>query len=65
MRRYIFNGASSFYQNISEWDVSNVTNMSYMFYYSSSFNEDVSGWDVSNVKVCFECFEMHHRFFKT
>ena len=35
-------------QDISNWDVSNVTNMSRMFY-SSQFNGDISNWDVSNV----------------
>ena len=34
--------------DISEWDVSNVTDMSYMFY-MSKFNGDISKWDVSNV----------------
>ena len=34
---------------VCEWDVSNVTNMSYMFCRASSFNQDVSEWDVSNV----------------
>ena len=35
--------------NISNWDVSNITNMSYMFYGSSEFNGDISKWNVSNV----------------
>ena len=41
--------------DISEWDVSNVTNMSYMFATNiefecqSRFNGDLSKWDVSNV----------------
>ena len=35
--------------NISNWDVSNVTNMYRMFYGCKSFNQDISGWDVSNV----------------
>ena len=35
--------------DISEWDVSNVENMSVMFF-KSSFNGDISKWDVSNVK---------------
>ena len=38
---------------IGNWDVSNVTNMSYMFYAecqtNHSFNQDISHWDVSNV----------------
>jgi surface protein len=39
---------SKFNGDISRWDVSNVTDMSYMFY-ESQFNRDISGWDVSNV----------------
>ena len=35
--------------DISEWDVSNVTDMSYMFYKCKNFNSDLSKWDVSNV----------------
>ena len=38
-----------FNEDISGWDVSNVTSMSYMFHFSV-FNQDISGWDVSNVK---------------
>ena len=34
--------------DISDWDVSNVTNMTCMFY-DSKFNGDISNWDVSNV----------------
>ena len=35
--------------DISDWDVSNVTNMEAMFYHSE-FNGDISQWDVSNVE---------------
>ena len=43
---------NDFNQNIGNWDVSNVTNMSYMFSSESPqylFNQDISYWDVSNV----------------
>ena len=36
------------YGHISEWNVSNVTDMSNLFN-ESDFNEDISNWDVSNV----------------
>lgn len=32
-----------------DWDVSNVTNMSYLFAGLEYFDEDISSWDVSNV----------------
>ena len=44
--------ASSFNQNISNWDVSNVSIMSLMFNYAYTFNQDLSSWAVSNVTDC-------------
>ena len=38
-----------FNQDISSWDVSNVTNMGGMFANEQVFNQDISSWDVSNV----------------
>jgi len=38
-----------FNQDLSAWDVSNVTNMSWMFDGAVRFNQDLSAWDVSNV----------------
>ena len=35
--------------DISDWDVSNVTDMSYMFDNARSFNQPLDNWDVSNV----------------
>ena len=40
---------SGFNGDISNWNVSNVTNMALMFIGLSSFNQDISSWDVSNV----------------
>jgi len=38
-----------FNQDISSWDVSNVTNMSFMFLGCASFNQPLNDWDVSSV----------------
>jgi surface protein len=43
--------SSSFNQNIANWDVSNVTVMSYMFA-ESNFNQDISNWPVNSVTDC-------------
>ena len=40
---------SKFNSDISKWNVSNVTDMSWMFYGASQFNSDLSRWNVSNV----------------
>ena len=38
-----------FNQSLSNWDVSNVTNMSCMFKNYKTFNQSLNNWDVSNV----------------
>ena len=38
------------FSGISNWDVSNVENMSSMFENCPHFNEDISSWDVSSVR---------------
>jgi surface protein len=35
--------------NMNNWDVSNVTDMSYMFAFDQLFNQSLDAWDVSNV----------------
>ena len=40
---------TNFNGNISNWYVSNVTNMYSMFYGCKNFNQDISNWDVSTV----------------
>ncbi len=46
--RDMFYNATSFNHDISDWDVSNVTDMSGMFF-NTAFNQDIGGWDVSKV----------------
>jgi len=38
-----------FNQNINNWDVSNVTSMSYMFFQATLFNQPLNSWNVSSV----------------
>ena len=45
----LFIDASTFNQDISSWNVSNVTYMVLMFAGATSFNQDISDWDVGNV----------------
>jgi surface protein len=45
----MFYNAKAFDQDISNWDVSNVTDISYMFHDAESFDQDISKWDVSKV----------------
>jgi surface protein len=40
---------SSFNQDISNWNVSNVTSMGGMFRSAIAFNQDLSGWCVTNI----------------
>ena len=41
--------ATSFNQNIGNWDVSDVINMSGMFSNATTFNQDIGNWNVSKV----------------
>ena len=40
---------SPYYGHISDWDTSQVTDMSELFYQADEFNEPLNNWDVSNV----------------
>jgi surface protein len=44
----MFYGTTSFNQDLSQWDISNVTNIEFMFF-QSAFNSDISGWNTSQV----------------
>ena len=52
----LFQGNSSFNDDISGWDTSNVTTMSRMFYGCEYFNQDISGWETHNVTNMEEMF---------
>ncbi|MEY2695662.1 MAG: hypothetical protein RLZZ72_918 [Actinomycetota bacterium] len=46
----LFEGVENFYNcDLSSWDTSNVTDMSYMFSDATYFNGNISNWDTSNV----------------
>ena len=53
---------SMFNGDISNWDVSNVTNMKSMFYHANDFNSDISNWDISKVTSLEELFFMNKKF---
>ena len=40
---------TTFNQPLSNWDVSNVTNMHDMFNRNFRFNSNISNWNISNV----------------
>ena len=53
----MFFGASLFNTDISNWDVSRVTNMEDMFYSAKSFDNDISKWKVlivTNIRFMFQ-----------
>lgn len=50
------------YGNISDWNVSNVTDMSGLFSNCSEFNDDISRWDVSNVTDMHRMFDNAREF---
>lgn len=47
----LFQGAHSFNQDISSWNVASVTNMDFMFNNAKAFNQDISGWNTASVQT--------------
>ena len=53
---YMFLGATSFNQNIGNWNTSAVTNMYQMFLGATSFNQNIDSWNTSAVTNMSEMF---------
>ena len=60
----MFSNSISFNQNINDWNVSNVTDMSHMFNNATSFNQNINNWNVSNVINMYYMFNRAHVFNK-
>lgn len=45
----MFKDSTTFNQDITGWDTSNIKDMSYMFYAANAFNQPIGNWNVSNV----------------
>ncbi|MDC0177632.1 BspA family leucine-rich repeat surface protein [Polaribacter sp.] len=54
--------ATTTYGNISDWDVSSVTDMSQLFRGRNTFNDDISNWNVSGVTDMSYMFDAAHTF---
>lgn len=53
----MFEGATAFNGNISNWDTQNVTTMETVFRNAQSFNGDISGWNIGNVQSASNMFD--------
>ena len=52
----MFLGATSFNQDISNWDVSNGETFYGMFSFATDFDKDLRDWDVDSVDDSIICF---------
>ena len=52
----LFQGKTTFNDDISNWDVSNVTNMDLMFANATAFNQNIGTWNVSSVTAMYQMF---------
>lgn len=54
----MFSNANAFSHNVSNWNITNVSNTSLMFRGASVFNIDIGGWDMKNVKDVSGMFQL-------
>jgi len=52
----LFEDKHHFNDNISKWNVSNVTTMDSMFHGAGVFDQDIGDWDVSSVTILSRMF---------
>ncbi|HAO50974.1 MAG TPA: hypothetical protein DCR35_17690, partial [Runella sp.] len=52
----MFSGAAAFNQNISGWNVSNVTDLRAMFYTTALFNQNLANWNIGNATFMQDIF---------
>ena len=67
VKDYVSNSRAKMYLvrkhgDISQWDVSSVTNMSSLFGDATSFNQPLNNWNVSNVTNMWRMFDDAHSF---
>ena len=51
----LFEGMSTFNEDISGWDTSSVTTMNRMFYGATSFNGNFSSWNTKTAIIIGKC----------
>jgi hypothetical protein len=58
----LFSGCGILNQNINNWDVSKIDNISYIFSRASSFNQPLDNWNVGNVIIASGAFQFASSF---